>query len=125
MKKIAVVVAAITTLIGGGLLGYLYYDRQCLSPEVKRTLKAVMNPAASEADILSYMRAVRLQVRTHKDLAVVLRLESAFQLARDAQGENDEEQGEQIETAIALSNEVRSELGLPAEEFVFLGKRGQ
>jgi hypothetical protein len=124
MKKIAVVVVVVTTLIGGGLLGYLYYDRHCLSAEVKRTLKAVMDPAASKAEILSYMRAVRLQVRTQKDVAVVSRLESAFQLARDAQGENDEEQGEKIETAIALSNEVRSELGLPPEEFIFLG-RGQ
>jgi hypothetical protein len=123
MKKIAVVVVVITTLAGGGL-GYRYYDQHCLSAEVKRTLKAVMDPAASKAEVLSYMRAVHLQVRTQKDVAVVSRLESAFQLARAAQGENDQDEGEKIETAIALSNEVRSELGLPPEEFVSLG-RGQ
>jgi hypothetical protein len=122
MKKIAVVVVAIATLIGGGLLGYRYYDRQCLSAGVKSSLKVVMNPAATEADVRSYMKAVRLQVRTQKDVTVVSQLESALKLARDAQSQNDEDQGETIETAIALSNQVRSELGLPPEEFVFLGK---
>lgn len=43
-----------------------------------------MDPAATEADVMAYIRDARLQVRTEKDAEVLQNFQTCVQLAEDA-----------------------------------------
>jgi hypothetical protein len=60
------------------------YQRRYLSSDIKPTLKAAMDPAATEADVMAYIRDARLQVRTEKDAEVLQNFQTCVQLAEDA-----------------------------------------
>lgn len=51
---------------------------------MKRTLTAAMDPAASEGDILAYIRDARLQIETKKDAEVLQKFQMVVQLTKDS-----------------------------------------
>jgi hypothetical protein len=81
----AVTFALFIALIGLGCFGgYRLYQRRYLSSDMKRTLTAAMDPAASENDVVTYIRDARLQVHTERDIAILEKFETCMQLAKDA-----------------------------------------
>jgi hypothetical protein len=72
-------------IIGLACFGsYRLYQRRYLSSDIKRTLKAAVDPAATEADVMAYIRDARLQVHTEKDAEVLQNFETCVQLKMQA-----------------------------------------
>ena len=72
--------------IVGVLVGYQEYDKRYISSDLRRTLTAAVDVTASQADIESYIRTARLQVRTKKDAALLGMYEQFMILSQIAAG---------------------------------------
>jgi len=85
-KSLKVAIFAILIAVVGlsCIGGYQLYQRRYLSPDLKRTLTAALDPSATEGDILVYIRDARLQVRTNKDAEVLQKFQTCIRLAKDA-----------------------------------------
>jgi len=82
--KVTILSVFIVFLVAGCIGGYRMYQRYYLSSDLRRTLTAAMDESATEADIQSYLRTARLQIRTKKDTNTVRDFEECLALAKDA-----------------------------------------
>jgi hypothetical protein len=82
--KAAIYGFLIALAVCGSFGGYELYQRHHLSSDIKRTLTAAMDPSASEADVLTYIRDARLQVHTKKDADLSQKFQTCVQLAKDS-----------------------------------------
>lgn len=64
--------------------GWRLYEHH-LSSDLRRTLVAAADPSASPADVQAYVRDARLQVRTERDNAELVKLVRLVQLQEDSE----------------------------------------
>jgi len=83
-RKGAIPGIAIVVIGFGCFGGYELYEKRYLSSDLRRTLTAAMDPAATNGDIMAYVRDARLQIRTMKDAAVFQKFEECVQLSEDS-----------------------------------------
>jgi hypothetical protein len=83
MKRWVIASGLIVGLTLSALGGWVLYQNH-LSGDLRVSLVAASDPTASEADILSYLRTARLQIRTKKDGEMFAKFEQIYQLLTDA-----------------------------------------
>jgi len=69
---------------GAGYAGYRHYDRTHLSPSLRQTLIAAVDPRSTDTDVLIDLGNARSQVSTSRDAEVEARFERVLQLAQIA-----------------------------------------